>query len=195
MATIAVTGHVNLTSAGIQPVAEALLAVLARYPAAELTGMSCLAPGADTVFGDAVLALGGRLVAVLPSADYRARLREGPDAVAFDRLLRAAAEVEVMPYRRAGTDAYAAANRLLLGRAELLVAVWDQGPGGRRGGTRDAVAAARARGIPVEIVWPAGAARQEPAPPAARGKRRGGPRSIDGTGHPGTPLGTPRIRS
>ncbi|MFF5486667.1 hypothetical protein ACFY7Y_12395 [Streptomyces virginiae] len=168
MATIAVTGHVNLTAASVAPVEEALRTLLGRYPAAELTGMSCLAPGADTVFGYAVLALGGRLVAVLPSDDYGARMREGPDAVAFDRLVEAAAEVEVMPYRRAGTDAYAAADRLLLGRAELLVAVWDGGPGGRQGGTGHTVAAARARGLPVEVVRPAGAARQDPA----RGKRR-----------------------
>ncbi|MFD9163163.1 hypothetical protein ACFVZ8_14455 [Streptomyces sp. NPDC059558] len=160
MATIAVTGHVNLTGASLPHVEEALTALLSRYPAAELTGMSCLAPGADTVFGDAVVALGGRLVAVLPSGDYRARMAQGPHAAAFDRLLEAAAEIEVMPYRRAGTAAYAAANRLLLGRAELLVAVWDGGAGGRQGGTGDAVAAARARGIPVEVVWPAGAARQ-----------------------------------
>ncbi|MEV7563026.1 hypothetical protein [Streptomyces sp. NPDC089795] len=187
MATIAVTGHVNLTAASVPPVGEALRALLARYPAPELTGMSCLAPGADTVFADAVLALGGRLMAVLPSADHRARLPEGPDAVAFDRLLGAAAEVEVMPYRRAGTDAYVAANRLLLGRAELLVAVWDGGPGGRPGGTAHAVAAARARGLPVEVVWPAGAARQDPARPATRGRRnRREPGPIDRT--------PPRIR-
>ncbi|MFD7788316.1 hypothetical protein ACFV4Q_35280 [Streptomyces nojiriensis] len=160
MATIAVTGHANLTGASLPLVAEALATLLARYPAAELTGMSCLAAGADTVFADAVLALGGRLVAVLPSSDYRARMPAGPHAAAFDRLLQAAAEVKVMPYRRAGAPAYAAANRLLLGRAELLVAVWDGGPGGRTGGTGDAVAAARAQGMPVEVVWPAGAARQ-----------------------------------
>ncbi|WP_063755786.1 MULTISPECIES: hypothetical protein [unclassified Streptomyces] len=185
MATIGVTGHVNLTGASVAPVAEALRALLGRLPAAELTGMSCLAPGADTVFGDVVLALGGRLVAVLPSFDYRARMREGPDAVAFDRLLRAAADVEVMPYRRAGTDAYAAADRLVLGRAELLIAVWDGGPGGRRGGTADTVAAARARGLPVEVVWPAGAARQDPARPAVRAERsRRGPGRADRRGTP-----------
>ncbi|MGW6983599.1 hypothetical protein ACWGE1_29860 [Streptomyces sp. NPDC054932] len=171
MATIAVTGHVNLTGASLPLVAEALLPLLARYPAAELTGMSCLAAGADTVFGEAVLAVGGRLVAVLPSADHRARMPEGPHADAFDRLLRAAAEVKVMPYRRAGAPAYAAANRLLLGRAELLVAVWDGGTGGRQGGTGDAVATARARGLPVEVVWPAGAARQ----PLLRPDRRSAP--------------------
>ncbi|CAM5277877.1 hypothetical protein GCM10010343_20020 [Streptomyces avidinii] len=53
MATIAVTGHVNLTGASVAPVAQALFALLARHPAAELTGMSCLAPGADTVFAEA----------------------------------------------------------------------------------------------------------------------------------------------
>ncbi|MER6445024.1 hypothetical protein DEJ51_02130 [Streptomyces venezuelae] len=173
MATIAVTGHVNLTAATLPLVAEALLPLLARHPAAELTGVSCLAAGADTVFGDAVLALGGRLVAVLPSADYRARMPEGPHTVAFDRLVRAASEVKVMPYQRAGSAAYAAANRLLLGRAELLVAVWDGGPGGGRGGTGDAVAAARAQGLPVEVVWPAGAAREPLARPGRRGA--GGP--------------------
>ncbi|MCX4803560.1 hypothetical protein OG594_18205 [Streptomyces sp. NBC_01214] len=171
MATIAVTGHVNLTGASLPLVAGALAPLLARYPAAELTGMSCLAAGADTVFADAVLALGGRLVAVLPSTDYRARMLDGPHGAAFDRLLRAAAEVKVMPYRRAGATAYAAANRLLLGRAELLVAVWDGGPGGRRGGTGDAVATARAQGTPVEVVWPSGAARR----PVVRPDRRGAP--------------------
>ncbi|MER6255774.1 hypothetical protein ABT224_30930 [Streptomyces sp. NPDC001584] len=170
MATIAVTGHANLTGASLPLVASALLPLLTRYPAAELTGMSCLAAGADTVFADAVLALGGRLVAVLPSADYRARMPEGPHAVAFDRLLRAAAEVKAMPYRRAGAPAYAAANRLLLGRAELLVAVWDGGPGGRQGGTADAVATARAQGMPVEVVWPAGAARRPPTRPGQKGR-------------------------
>lgn len=167
MATLAVTGHANLTEASLPLVAQALAALLARYPATELTGISCLAAGADTLFADAVLALGGRLVAVLPSADYRARMPAGPPA-AFDRLLRAAAEVKVMPYRRAGAPAYAAANRLLLGRAELLVAVWDGGPGGRPGGTGDAVATARAQGMPVEVVWPAGAARRPLVRPGRR---------------------------
>ncbi|WP_329105493.1 hypothetical protein [Streptomyces sp. NBC_01439] len=171
MATIAVTGHANLTGASLPLIAGALAPLLARYPAAELTGISCLAAGADTVFADAVLARGGRLVAVLPSADYRARVPDGPQAAAFDRLLRAAAEVKVMPYRRAGAVAYAAANRLLLGRAELLVAVWDGAPGGRQGGTGDAVAMARAQGTPVEVVWPAGAARR----PLIRPDRRGAP--------------------
>ncbi|MFI9825837.1 hypothetical protein ACIHFC_36460 [Streptomyces sp. NPDC052013] len=125
MTTIAVTGHVNITEASIPLIRRDLLALLARYPASELTGVSCLAAGADAVFADAVLTAGGRLIGVLPSADYRQRMVDAGYAAEFDRLCRAAAEVKVMPYQRATTSAYAAANRFLLGRAQLLVAIWD----------------------------------------------------------------------
>ncbi|MFF4102719.1 hypothetical protein [Streptomyces sp. NPDC001903] len=158
MTSIAVTGHANITDASKPLIREALVSRLTRHPAAELTGLSCLAAGADRVFADAVLAMGARLVAVIPSWDYRERMVDPGHADEFDRLYRAAAEIKVMPYRRTTPDAYAAANRLLLGRAELLIAVWDGREGGR-GGTADVVATAQAHGLPVEIVWPAGADR------------------------------------
>ncbi|MFE2477911.1 hypothetical protein [Streptomyces sp. NPDC059389] len=159
MTSIAVTGHANLTDASEPLIGEALVSSLARHPAAELTGLSCLAAGADRLFADAVLAVGARLVAVIPSWDYRERMVDPGHAAEFDRLCRAAAEIKVMPYRRTAPAACAAANRVLLGRAELLIAVWDGLEGGR-GGTAEVVATARAHGLPVEIVWPAGAERR-----------------------------------
>lgn len=159
MPVIAVTGHLDLTERSIPPVRAALSALLGGYAAGGLTGLSCLARGADALFADAVLALGGRLVAVLPSADYR-QTQVTPDyAGEFDRLLRAAAEVVVMPCPAAGRDAYEAANNELLRRADRLVAVWDGRPGLGRGGTADMVAAARAAGVPVDVLWPPGTAR------------------------------------
>jgi hypothetical protein len=97
MAVIAVTGHIDLTGPSVPLVRDALHSLLAGYPAAELTGVSCLAEGADALFAAAVLATGGRLVAVIPAMDYRGT-KVGPHyADEFDRLCRAAAEVVAMP--------------------------------------------------------------------------------------------------
>ncbi|MEU9129626.1 hypothetical protein AB0D08_16220 [Kitasatospora sp. NPDC048540] len=164
MTVIAVTGHLHLTDPTVHLVRAALGRLLAGHPAAALTGVSCLAPGADALFADAVLAAGGALVAVIPSPAYRDTVDAGYTAE-FDRLRHAAAEVLVLPFDTPDADAYEAANTELLRRADLLVAVWDGLPGNGRGGTAHMVAAARRAGIPVEVVWPEGAGRR-PAPPA-----------------------------
>ncbi|MFJ1794651.1 hypothetical protein [Kitasatospora griseola] len=155
MPVIAVTGHMDLTPTTARAVRAALDALLAPYPAGELTGVSCLAPGADTLFADAVLARGGRLVAVLPGPSC-----SGPGAGAdFARLRAAADRVLVLPATVLDDAAYVAANVELLSLADELVAVWDGGPGNGPGGTADMVAVARAAGVPVRVVWPPGAAR------------------------------------
>ncbi|WP_431683867.1 hypothetical protein [Kitasatospora sp. KL5] len=158
MTAIAVTGHLDLSAETVPLVRAELRALLADHPPSGLTGLSCLAPGADSLFAEAVLAAGGRLVAVLPSPHYRRWLAE-PDRPAFDRLLAAAAEAVALPYREQSDAAYQAANAELLRRADLVVAVWDGLPGLGLGGTADMVATARRAGVPVLVVWPNGAAR------------------------------------
>ncbi|MBB4922077.1 hypothetical protein [Kitasatospora kifunensis] len=160
MAVIAVTGHMDLTDSSIRPVRDALLEVLSEHPSHELTGVSCIAKGADTLFAEAVLSLGGRLIVVIPSADYREAKVKPDHASEFDRLRQAADEVVVMPFATANREAYESANNELLRRADKLVAVWDGKPGNGRGGTADTVAGARTAGLPVEVVWPEGAARK-----------------------------------
>ncbi|MFE7624039.1 hypothetical protein [Streptomyces sp. NPDC057509] len=160
MTVIAVTGHMDLTEESVPLVREALVALLGRYVEQGLTGVSCIAKGADALFAEAVLSLGGQLIVVVPSQDYR-EAKVKPDYVAeFDRLHQAAAEVTVMPYAEANREAYEAANSELLRRAGRLVAVWDGQPGNGRGGTADTVAEARTIGLPVEVVWPEGACRK-----------------------------------
>ncbi|WP_030262142.1 hypothetical protein [Streptomyces sp. NRRL B-24484] len=159
MTAIAVTGHLDLSDRTVPLVREELRALLAPHRAAGLTGLSCLAPGADSLFAEEVLAAGGRLVAVLPSARYRRWLAE-PDRPRYDRLLGRAAEVVVLPHREQSDAAYQAANAELLRRADLVVAVWDGRPGRGLGGTADMVATARRAGVPVRVVWPDGSARQ-----------------------------------
>ncbi|MFI9050092.1 hypothetical protein [Streptomyces sp. NPDC053427] len=157
---LAVTGHMDLTEAAVPAVRAALRALVGRQAPVGLVGISCLAEGADALFAEEVLAAGGRLIAVVPSRDYRDTQVTPEHAGTFDRLLTAAAEVIAMPAPRADRAAYEAANGELLARADRLVAVWDGSPpSGRGGGTADTVAQARAAGIAVDVVWPHGAAR------------------------------------
>ncbi|MFG2721975.1 hypothetical protein ACGFW5_27350 [Streptomyces sp. NPDC048416] len=159
MVTIAVTGHMDLDPGTIGPVRAQLRELLAEFSPG-LVGRSCLAPGADTVFAQEVLALGGTLCAVIPSRDYRDAEVGAADRSVFDALRAAAEDVAVMPYEHAGRAAYEAANRRLLQGADRLVAVWDGGaPTGRGGGTADTVAEARAAGVRVDVLWPPGSLR------------------------------------
>ncbi|MCN9241889.1 hypothetical protein NGF19_13995 [Streptomyces sp. RY43-2] len=161
MTTIAVTGHMDLTDASVPLVRDALREMLKPH-ATDLTGVSCVARGADSLFADIVLELGGRLVAVIPSKDYRQTKVKPDHAVMFDRLIAAAAEVSVLEHETANRSAYEDANRTLLTRADRLLAVWNGEPpsGSKGGGTADTVLEARAIGLPVDVVWPDGAARQ-----------------------------------
>jgi len=161
MVRVGVTGHMNLTPDGARVVSAALRAHLAQLTRTQgaVVGVSCLARGADTLFAQAVLDLGGSIEVVLPSRDYRQAKVGSDHAPEFDALLAAAAEVHTMPYEHAGPAAYEAANSKLLGLCDRLVAVWDGKPAGGKGGTADAVADARARGLPVTVIWPEGAAR------------------------------------
>ncbi|GLF98760.1 hypothetical protein [Streptomyces yaizuensis] len=159
MVSLAVTGHMDLTEESVPLVRAALRDLLAQH-GPELTGVSCIAAGADAIFAEEVVEAGGRLVVVLPSQDYReAKVKPGHVAV-FDRLIEAAAEVVTLAHPTANRAAYEAANTELLRRADRLVAVWDSSPPAGKGGTADTVAEARAAGLPVDVVWPKGAARK-----------------------------------
>ncbi|MER8154746.1 hypothetical protein [Streptomyces sp. NPDC094472] len=161
MTTIAVTGHMDITDASVPLVRGELDKILAAYEPSSLVGVSCIAKGSDSLFADAVLAAGGRLAVVIPSEDYRQAKVKPEHAETFDRLVEAADEVLVMPHVTADRHAYEAANAVLLGRADRLVAVWNgRPPTGKGGGTADVVQQAREADIPVDVVWPDGASRR-----------------------------------
>lgn len=159
MPTIGITGHMDLTPETVRLVEGELRGQLSGIPAAELVGVSCLAKGADALFAEVVLSLGGRLVVVLPSRDYREAKVKPDYRAAFDALLARAGDVQTMPYETADRDAYTAANEYLVTQCEALFAVWDGQPPTGKGGTADVVAYARRVGTPVTVVWPDGAAR------------------------------------
>ncbi|MFD3607614.1 hypothetical protein ACFWXA_05980 [Streptomyces atroolivaceus] len=159
MTTLAVTGHTDLTEETVPLVRAALREVLKPY-SEDLTGISCIAAGADSLFAEEVSAMGGRLVVVVPSLDYRSAVVKPEDLPVFDHLNETAVEVQTLPYESADRAAYKAANSEMLERADRLVAVWDgTSSTGRAGGTADLVEEARRAGLPVDVVWPDGAVR------------------------------------
>lgn len=156
---VGITGHMNLTSPTVDLVRDAIRDVLSQYVPGGLTGISCLAAGADTIFALVVAELGGRLEVVLPSPLYRERKIPLDQLATFDRLTTAAERVRVLPFAEPDRRAYEAANTTLLDSSEVLVAVWDGRTPADRGGTGAVVVAARERGLPVHIIWPEGARR------------------------------------
>ena len=73
MHRIAISGHRGLPGPTARMVGQAIRAALAeRGP--DVTGISCLADGADQIFARAVTDLGGTLEAVIPATEYRAGL-------------------------------------------------------------------------------------------------------------------------
>ena len=162
MPRIAVTGHMNLTPDSSPLIRDAIVELFRDVEGRELVGISCIARGADTIFAQAVLDVGGALEVVLPSANYREAKVKPDHARQFDQLLARATKIHTAPFAEANRDAYEAANELLLGSCDVLYAVWDGQTGVDKGSTGSVVKLARSRGIPVEIIWPAGAQR-EPA--------------------------------
>lgn len=156
---IAVTGHMNISEATTTLIATAIREHL-EHVGAGVVGISCIARGADSVFAETVLNVGGDLEVILPSTDYRDAKVKPDHAPLFDALLAQATAVRTMPFPTANREAYEAANNAMLDSADELVAVWDGQVAQGRGGTAEVVADARSRGLPVTVIWPAGAARE-----------------------------------
>jgi hypothetical protein len=132
---------------------------LLAFPADLITGVSCLARGADTLFAEEILGREARLEIIIPSADYRQVVVRPDHAPAFDDAVARAARVDILATPASGPKAYAAANEAMLDRVDHLLAVWDGLASGNEGGTASAVAAAHSRRIPVTVIWPEGAER------------------------------------
>ncbi len=158
MAVVGMTGHTNITDRSRELIRHELLNVL-RPRANDLVGMTCLARGADQVFSDAVLELGGTLEVIIPASDYFTGISDPVSRQRCEAYLDAAASTVTMPYETSESPAYLAASQYLIDRCDLLLAVWDGSPATGSGGTADAVAYARERERSIVVVWSEGAQR------------------------------------
>jgi hypothetical protein len=155
---IGITGHIGLDPGSRGMIYRALCRYLRSFRQ-PVHGVSCLADGADRLFVNAVLTVRGTFEVVLP-------VPEGPEPAGPDPELRELLDLaaEITPIAAAGAPeaAYEAANREMLRRVDVLVAVWDGDARGGRGGTSATVALARELGRTVHVVWPDGARRRSP---------------------------------
>jgi hypothetical protein len=156
MVRIAVSGHRGLPAPTQRLIEQAIGAALEGQH--DVTGLSCLADGADQIFARAVLDHGGRIEAVIPATHYRDALPAGAHAE-YDRLLAQAARVHRLPFTESTSEAHMAASTFMLSRADQLWAIWDGKPARGYGGTADVVAWARENRLPVTAIWPDGAHR------------------------------------
>jgi hypothetical protein len=159
---IAITGHRGLPRVTERLVGQVIRAELAKYAGPDLVGISNLADGADQLFAHAILDAGGRLEVIVPAARYRDGLPESAHT-AYDALLAQAVNVDRLDRIESDEQAHMEASQAMLARADHLFAVWDGKPARGYGGTADVVAEARKRGVPVTVIWPEGASRDEAA--------------------------------
>jgi hypothetical protein len=161
---IGITGHTDLGRETVRLVDAALGEHLTRLrkdsaePSRPLVGVSCLAPGADCVFADVVLRLGGTLEVILPWPDYPGTQTSAQHTAVLGELVQQAASVRDAG-RQTGRRAFAAANDLMLDSVDQLVAVWNGVSCSGIGGTAHALSTARARRMPVAVIWPEGSRR------------------------------------
>ncbi|MGW4121895.1 hypothetical protein [Nocardia sp. NPDC004711] len=161
MTSVAITGHRGLPATTLALVDRALrleVALRIRPGGPPPVGVSCLADGPDALFAQAILDAGGVLIAVVPARRYRASLPAFHHPV-YDHLLTAADRVIELDREESNPEAHQAGSLRMLDEAGELLAVWDGLPARGFGGTADVVSTARARDMPVTVVWPEGAER------------------------------------
>ena len=154
---IAISGHRGLPGPTADLVDKAIRAALALH-APDVTGISCLADGADQIFARAVTDLGGTLDVIIPAAEYRDKLPEEAHPE-YDRLLAQATAIRQQPFTESTSESHMEASKVMIDQADELYAVWDGQPARAYGGTADVVTYAREHGTPVRVIWPEGAQR------------------------------------
>ncbi|MGW6917490.1 hypothetical protein ACWGB8_27205 [Kitasatospora sp. NPDC054939] len=154
---IGITGHRGL-NANVELEVRALLAAELDRQTEAVVGISCIADGPDAWFAELVLEHGGTIEVVIPAEEYRDSLPTGHHPV-YDSLLDRASEVHGTGMTASDSAAHMAGSEVLVGLADLLLAVWDGKPARGYGGTADVVDFANRCGVPVRVLWPAGAER------------------------------------
>lgn len=155
---IGVTGHLHLTGTAwwSKRIAEALDLILDRLAPAGDTSVawiviSSLAEGADRLIAEAILNLPGSLLEVplpLPRREYMTDFQTRESKDAFTRFFEQASMVIYPPRFETRAAAYEWAGQAMVGRSDIVIALWDKQARGV-GGTADIVELARRYGRPV----------------------------------------------
>lgn len=157
MTTVGCTGHQQMPDEALSHATSELRATLTAIP--DLVGLTSLAAGADQLFAETVLAVGGQLHVKVPSRRYEESFETPTQTAAYERLLAAAAVAEVLDFDEPSEQAFYAAGKAVVDDCDLLLAVWDGQPAKGLGGSADVVHYALTQGTPVRVIWPDGVRR------------------------------------
>jgi hypothetical protein len=156
---IGISGHQGLKRRTAVAVRDAIRDQLRARGSSR--GVTALAEGADQIFAEVLLALGGSLTAVIPSETYELSFAGEAERANYRRLRQRCDSVIELPFARPGEEAYWAAGQKVVELSDEILAVWDGQPSGGLGGTADVVDFARRRGVPVTVLWPSGSSAAE----------------------------------
>jgi hypothetical protein len=122
-------------------VAESCLAILKRLQAEHenLTVISAIAEGADTIFAEKAVELNIPLEIVRPFEDYAIDFTTASAKQRYERLRSWAHSETILNYAGRSDAAYLAGMHWIVDNSSLLIAVWDGSPARGLGGTGDAI--------------------------------------------------------
>lgn len=156
---IAAVEHADLTPERLNLVEAELRTVLGRLTG-RAQGWVRAAAGVPVAFGRAVRAAGRELAVVTPTQGMVPALLPERDRAAVGELVSLGQQVRLLAYDPADREGCVGADERMIAECRQLFALWVGSPSNGRDATAHLVAYARARGVPVEVVWPEGAARE-----------------------------------
>lgn len=161
MTVVGVSGHQELPEQAVAHAKHELLRLVPerQWSLEALSGVSSLAAGADQLFAEHVLRVGGDLRVVIPCEDYLKTFQSASDRRRYRALLEQAVRVDTLPFPEPSEEAFFVAGKAVVEASDWLIAIWDGERARGLGGTADVVDYATELGRRVEVVWPDGVTR------------------------------------
>lgn len=156
---IAVIGHGDLTAPTLALLETRLRSRFGDFATAGREALVRIGQGLPLAVGRAARTAGLALVTVLPSKQGLPALLREADGKAAGELLMLSQHVRLLGYDPASRDSCVTADESLLQTCARVLAIWDGSPSTDHDTTAHLVGFARARGIPVDVLWPKGAKR------------------------------------
>jgi hypothetical protein len=153
MTIVGITGHRKLPDPTRWGWVSAELSRQVTRLSPPVTGVTSLAIGADQLFAETVLNVGGTIKVVIPFASY-ADTFDGDDRVRFEHLHAISSATEVLECAASREKCYLAAGQRVVDLSEFIVAVWDGQSSKGLGGTADIVRYAIQNNKPVIHINP-----------------------------------------
>ena len=140
---VGISGHQRLSNSEAWPWVRQEMRDQISALSQPVIGITSLAVGADSLFAEIVLELGGTLEVIVPFSDYETRFKSEEDRENYRRLLARAEKVEILQADGTDEEAYYAAGKRVADLSDLLVLVWEGRPAAGLGGTADIAEYAR----------------------------------------------------